>query len=280
MKKTPRPDKFAVEKYRLNHSVKETATYFNLTLTTMEKILNEYEIYGKNYLEKLNAPFELIAEQKEIITGNLLGDGWLNYLKSNNSNSNFGIEQKLANYYYVTDLHNIYKPFSKKYTQGKREKILKINGKPSRSIWNGEYLYWCKFETMKHPIFTRLREKWYVDPFVAKSPKIIPKDIKITWKTIAYWACDDGSNDYKKRGFIFYTNGFKISEVEFLLEIFANQFGINQVYVSKYKIEKETKNKIIEMHNKKISIRKLAKIFNLGEGRILRVLHEDKIFNL
>jgi transposase len=215
MKKIDRPPKIEIEQYRKTHSVKATAKHFNIALSTIESILKEYGIYGTDYLQRLNAPDILTKEQEEIIVGNLLGDGWLTRLKGLNANSSFGVEQKLLKSDYVKYLHKIYGAFSKKYSEGY------VTNKE-----NGKITYYARTNTIHHQIFTDLRHKWYENPFI-KSPKTIPDNIELTWRTIAIWACDDGTNDVERRTFIFCTHGFSQQDVEVLLYKIKNNFNIN-----------------------------------------------------
>ena len=97
--------------------------------------------------------------------------------------------------------------------------------------WNGEYLYNCLFFTVAHPVFTKLRAKWYSNPHEKGGHKIVPPDLHLTWRTAAVWTCDDGSNHfskkYKQKNLILHTESFSENDVDFLLEKLYNDLGIS-----------------------------------------------------
>lgn len=164
---------------------------------------------------------ELTEEQREIITGNLLGDGSISFIKTNNSNCQFYISQSLEKSEYIDFLHKIYSPFSLKCNNAKTKKPSKVDGKicHENKYWNGDYCYRYGLRTVHHPIFKNLRFEWYKFPYGKRSPKIIPQNLKLTWKIAAFWACDDGSNAIKySRCFALHTECFTENEVEFLID--------------------------------------------------------------
>ena len=162
-------------------------------------------------------------EQYEFLVGNLLGDGSLSKLTDKSKNSLFEIKQKLNRSEYIKYLFKKYKPFSKKYTEGKSKKPVRIKGKIVHNL-GSDYCYWCKLRTISHPCFTVLRNKWYIIKN-NKSKKIIPRDLKITWRAAASWACDDGYN-HDGRTFRLYTDCFSTMEVKFLLKIIKRDLGL------------------------------------------------------
>lgn len=208
-----------IKKYRQTHSSKETQIKFNMSETSLLNM----GVYGENGIrrrEHLQCTFN--QEQHEALIGNLLGDGSLTYLKSVNSQSIFAFSQKRDFSEYVKGLHEIYQPFSLGYREGQMPKPSTVNGKINHdpTYWNGEYTYNSSFHSMAHPIFTSYRMKWYKDPF-AKSKKIIPVDLKLTWRSAAMWMCDDGSNycGPRTRHLILYTDCFTKDEVDFLANV-------------------------------------------------------------
>jgi hypothetical protein len=169
----------------------------------------------RNY-ENIN----LTQIQKEVITGNLLGDGYLKCLKNANRQSRLSILQKQDFSEYVKGLQDIYLPFSSNYYEGKTKKPKRINGKVYHPLNSNEYCYRCGLDTIAHPIFTEYRKKWYKESYT-KSSKIVPSDLLLTWRAAAIWMCDDGSN-YSKlncgRYLVLFTNCFTELEVEFLTD--------------------------------------------------------------
>lgn len=174
---------------------------------------------------------KLTTEQDEVLIGNLLGDGCLGYLKPNR-NTRFVIGQKLDSFEYLKGLYDIYSPFSCGITKGKQKKPGRVNGKITHALehWNGEWCEWCRFNTIANPIFNDYRVKWYKFPDGKNSPKVIPTDIRLTWRTVAIWMCDDGSNHcrekYRQRNLILHTESFTENEVEFLVECLQRDLDI------------------------------------------------------
>jgi len=183
----------------------------------------------KNYRLKLSTfPVELTEEQQEIITGNLLGDGGITFPKNGNENCQFCISQSLEKTEYIDFLFKTYSPFSLKCRNVKTKKPSRVNGKISHDDkhWQGEYCYRCGIRTVCHPIFTKMRNQWYQSPKKG-SPKIIPQDLRLTWRTVAFWACDDGSNAIKhSRCFTLHTECFTEEHVEFLINKLKNDLGV------------------------------------------------------
>lgn len=118
------------------------------------------------------------------------------------------------------------------FLKGKSKKPVQIGGKVVHNLSN-DYCYWCKLRTICHPAFTVLREKWYIIE-KGKSKKIIPCDLKLTWRTAAFWACDDGCN-HDGRTFRLYTDCFSTPEVKFLLDMIKKDLGNRP---SKYRARK------------------------------------------
>jgi hypothetical protein len=201
------PDQKIFTEYKKNHTIKETAQYFQLSRHMMEKLLILFEIRKHHIKQRKECPLCLTAEQEQVITGNLLGDGSLSKLTDKSKNSLFEIKQKADKSEYIKIILNLYKPFSKSYKEG-------------ISFRKGKILFWCRMRTISHPVFTTLRNKWYKDNL-----KVIPNDIKLRWRTLAFWACDDGSN-WDGRIFRLHTNCFSFQEVEFILEKIKTDIGI------------------------------------------------------
>lgn len=225
-----------IKEYRKTHSAFETKNKFGFSISA----LNNWGIIGPKCQERYDLPTHLTTEQEETIIGNLLGDGSLSKLKIErpNGNSNFIIGQKGDRAEYIYDLYNIYSPFSCNTYKKQSRKPSTVNGKINHKIenWNGEYIDAISMYTFSHPIFTELRKKWYKDPYGIKSQKIIPRDIKLTWRIAAFWACDDGSNSNTvgksrtsrnpQRKFTLYTDCFLPEDVEFLIERLKEDLGV------------------------------------------------------
>lgn len=193
------PNKEVFLDFRRTHTIKETESHFGLSQYMMEKLLNLFGIRKHHAEQRMNCPNLLTQKQHEIITGNLLGDGSLSKLTSKSKNSLFEIKQKLDKSEYLKLLFEHYAPFSKNYSEG-------------ASFRKNKTSHWCKIRTISHPVFTQYRDKWYKDNI-----KIIPDNLKLTWQTAAFGACDDGSN-WGGRIFRLHTNGFTFKDTEKILE--------------------------------------------------------------
>lgn len=207
-----------IQEYRKEHSVNETAEYFGVSVS----YIHNCGVLGNETIKRNSVPDKLNEIQQEFLFGNLLGDGSLRYIKKDtNQNSKFCISQKLSNIEYVRSLFNIYSPFSQNFYEGERKRPEKINGKIKHNYSN-ELLKYCAFYTMSHPVFSMYRENWYANPYEKYSLKIIPKELKLTWRISAIWMCDDGGNHssekYRHRYLTLHTNGFSVTDVEFLQE--------------------------------------------------------------
>lgn len=218
--------------YWQDHTLHEVANKFETGLT----ILRRHGIYSTPKL--LSCPKKLTIEQQETINGNLLGDGSIGWVDPNSAqNSCFVIGQKSDNQEYVEGLSEIYEPFSSSIQEALTRNPSRVNGKICHKIehWDGAYLTSTRLNTVNHPIFSYLRKKWYLNPDQKRSPKVIPKDLKLTWRTAAIWMCDDGANhgndviagrNYQPRYLMLHTESFSVPDVEFLISILQRDLEI------------------------------------------------------
>lgn len=185
----------------------EMASKYKVSDRTIAKWKLQFNISKKNI--KINKlPFRLSGIQNDLITGKLLGDSHLEKIR--NINSHFCVEQCEKSKEYVEAVHEILYPFSLPIRYRNRINVFK---KKSHHV---DRIYSCLFNTVYHPIFTNLRNKWY-----PQGIKIVPKDINLSWRAIAFWFCDDGYNGLGKRCIrhhgVLCTNSFSEEEVEFLI---------------------------------------------------------------
>tara|TARA_Y100000034_G_C6828423_1_gene373738 strand:- start:57 stop:962 length:906 start_codon:yes stop_codon:yes gene_type:complete len=154
-------------------------------------------------------PIKLTEFQKQMLTGNMLGDGHIK------KEGRFSFKQKIANEEYVAHINKILNPFSRSIFQDSGTKM---------------------FFTINHPIFKDMRKIWYKN-----NTKIVPQDIKISDIALAYWFMDDGTNvtqdNYKYLKL--YTNGFSNEEIYRLIKTLKNQFQLdatkhsdNSIYIN------------------------------------------------
>lgn len=229
-----------------NHTMQETADKFESHLSTISNLLRSNGVYSDATNKRNNCPNELSKEQQEYMVGNLLGDGSICYLKLGTGyNTCFRLTQNIKNKEYLEGLFGIYSPFSSRIHYKKTRKPSKVDGKISHDIkyWNGEYTESGQIYTICHPIFTELRKKWYQDPYAKRSQKIVPKDMRLTWRAAAVWACDDGSNycDTYQRSLVLYTDSFSKDTVEYLIERIKLDLNIHST------IQKRLENYLIRI---------------------------------
>ena len=226
--------------HRKCHTVAQTAAYFDMSISIVTRLSRKWNIKHHYTERRLSCPEQLSQEQQEYFLGNMLGDGSLKRLiEGKNQNSQFCINQQIKNKEYIEALYEIYAPFSSHRYESSHRKPSTINGEINSDIeyWNGEYLEGYGMYTACLPVFTNYRLKWYKEPYkIGRNQKVVPRDIKLTWKAAATWACDDGSNvttispsntgKFPYRSFKLCTNCFTKDDVEFLIYRLENDLGV------------------------------------------------------
>lgn len=194
---------------------------------------------------------ELTIEQKEVINGSLLGDGFI--INNHQGNCHFAKKQKIENIEYIQWLHKVLKPYSrKKITVEKSPKIKNTKNKITRS-WKWGYLESCVMRTSCHPVFTELRNSWYI-----KQKKIVPHTLKLTPLILAIWFCDDGYLAKDRTKATIATDSFSLEDNYFLQNLLIDEFKIE----SKIYINRNYSNPLPRIHINKASIDKLTNVIN------------------
>lgn len=189
-----------------DHTNKEAADHFGVSIRTIARKL---ESTGLKYYDFKygDYPKELSDHQQDIINGTLLGDGTVH------KQGRYKFCQCDDHKGYVDYFCEVMKPFTREVKDRLDEKPNNKNGKVlDLSCWDGEYLKAWYVETITSPIFKELRKKWYPD-----GEKIVPRDLVLNARTIAYWFMDDGVNNQKKRTASFCTQGFTTDDIDFLI---------------------------------------------------------------
>lgn len=155
--------------------------------------------------------------QKSIITGMLLGDG---FLIRKSKKVNLGFKQRNKHREYVEWIFD------------ELENICTDRGVAYRDDYDQ-----CYFRTSlrKHD-FIHLYQKFYrFFPEIEKSIKIVPKEIKKLLKdpiSIAVWHMDDGSLDFRPKYHYSYslaTHCFSLEESERLRDVLIENFGVRAI---------------------------------------------------
>lgn len=191
---------------------KDIAVKYKVTEKTITKWKKEYNVSKKtDKIKELSINFT--DEQLDLINGTLLGDAWIENinLKHRTKNCNYGLEHCMEQLEYLNSIHEILNPFSLPIKYRSRKNPFAILEKHKQILDS------CNFNTKKCKHFTELRQLWYPNGI-----KVVPRDIDLNWRTIAFWYCDDGSNTIGKRCIrrdgTLCTNGFTEEDVEFLMD--------------------------------------------------------------
>ena len=193
--------------------------------TWIHKDLPRY-LRGKA-LETYKKTLTLTQEQKEILVGNLLGDGFMVFSRTTKGPTyGFCLAQTWYATDYVEHVYQIFKPFV-----GTPPKISLISGiKPGLPK-----RYEVRFRTYSHNEF-----KYYYDLFYPavkddnKRVKRVPKNIGslLTARSLAYWFMDDGTRGAtidKTAAYCISTHSFSYEDQLILVKALEKNFGIRSV---------------------------------------------------
>lgn len=153
--------------------------------------------------------------QNEIIIGTLLGDACITN-GSEHKNYLYEFSQKVDKEDYVKYIYSELANVGGKIRYRKRKKPIRIDGKIVHPKDTNDYTYSCEFRTRSNIVFTNLRTKWY-SKWNGKAFKIVPRDIILNWRIMAFWACDDGGNRPDRKEYYISTQDFSETDVEFLI---------------------------------------------------------------
>ena len=189
----------------------QIADLYQVHKSTVQKWFQDYGLETIERWERLTIPTVLTDEQKSILIGSLLGDGCLPKTKGSNSYFVFSQDRKQAGY--VRWLANKFKYWLTP------KGVTFYTWRTSR-IGNKVYVqHVVTFETIRHPVFTELRNWFYLDT----GKKIVPFKIEesLTPLSIAVWFMDNGSQ--RKIS----TYNFTFFEVEILQSILKTKFDVD-----------------------------------------------------
>lgn len=158
----------------------------------------------------------LTTEQKEFITGLMLGDGSIIYSDKNRSkNPRLSVTRQIKDYSYLDYQYNLLKEF---YSTG--IKYSKVFDKRNNKYWERYYL-----QSKSLPIFKEYRDIWYN----SEGKKIVPKNLEFTPNILSTWLNDDGCivNYGTTLTLQFSTQGFFKEDVELLRDLLSKYIGEN-----------------------------------------------------
>ena len=158
--------------------------------------------------------FSLSDDLKAILVGLLLGDLYARKQKRN-VNARLCFEQGLVHETYLFHLYDLFKS----YCQSAPKTASRLPDKRTGKIYSR-----VTFTTCALPCFNEL-----YDLFYPEGKKVIPKNIcdLLSPLGLAYWICDDGTFASKNNSVILCTNSYLESEVDSLIAVLSNNFGLN-----------------------------------------------------
>ena len=170
-----------------------------------------------------DSPSELTENQISLITGHMLGDGFIDHaiVKRNGKlyecNSSLSVMRKAADAQYleysVKLLHNLFA--TNPLPLVVKDKIDKRTKKNYRYVACG---------TRNLTVLNKYRSLWYDKDGV----KFVPRTLELNPLIIAIWFCDDGWIDIVgecQMTIGLATNGFTESDVRFLVSLLENRYG-------------------------------------------------------
>lgn len=172
--------------------------------------------YRSDFKRYKEYPLNFTCEQEDILNGNMLGDGCIPYMKKSRYNC-FSFEQCKTRGEYVKWVFGKLYPFT---DRSKIRIIIHDKRKWNKGIYEG-----VQFRTTSHPLFKELREKWYSED-IPYAEKIVPSDLKLNWRTVAYWHADDGAIRKNKKEIILCSQSFSKGCNEFLVSLFERDLNI------------------------------------------------------
>jgi hypothetical protein len=226
------------EEYFLSHSNQDTANHFGICAVSVWKRARKLGIKRKTNRHKdITVPFTEYQEQ--ILTGSLLGDGSLTKIGKKNKLSSYEEGHCLQQKDYLHWKFERLKPFSVKFSKLVNNKtIVGFDKDILKAIYENRPHEFYFMRTIFHPLFKGMELKWYLrdanGDYIfnknGKRIKIVPKDIKITFLSLAIWFFDDGWRNENDGQAYFSTLSFTFDECEFLVNKIKD-LGISNCWV-------------------------------------------------
>ena len=188
----------------------------------------------------------ITKRQREIVTGTILGDAYIQLTGKQNARLRFEHGEKQKDYisWKWTELKNL--------MQDKPKKITRYN-----PIWKRVYTYY-RCQSYSSPIFGKLRRMFYCD-----SKKVIPSNFGKLLKSglsLAVWFMDDGYYYHRDRTAYIYLSKFSKEGLATLVRVLKDNFNLE----SKVEIKKRGEN-----INLKFSVTETEKLVNLIKADVI-----------
>lgn len=147
--------------------------------------------------------------QCDLLTGTMLGDGSLPH-KQKGRYTCFSYEQTCTRRGYIEHIFDVLTPFT---DRTKIRPVVCDKTKYGKGIYTV-----LKFRSMCHPLFSQMRAHWYDDPHAVRAKKIVPEDLQLNWRAVAYWFADDGHRRKNRaKEIVLCSENFTTKQNEFLL---------------------------------------------------------------
>lgn len=156
-------------------------------------------------------PAVLTEEQQQVLTGSMLGDGYL-FKFARSANAGLAIGRASKDLAYLQYEQTVFRGFCSS----------PIATRTYRDTRTGNVYTNVKFRTCASPIFTAWHRDWYV-----AGRKCLPKHLELTPLSCAIWFADDGSITFASGGCLMslYTDGFTHEETARLVALLTTQLG-------------------------------------------------------
>ena len=157
--------------------------------------------------------FSLPQNLQDILVGLIMGDLCIRKSKTC-VNVKLQFCQGLLHKEYLMHLYDLFKNYCG---------TAPIVNNPSPDKRTGKIYQTIRFSTFSLPCFDNLLNLFYLE-----GKKLIPGNIGdlLTPLGLAYWICDDGCFCQKSRAIFLSTNSFTLSEVNVLVDVLKNKFGL------------------------------------------------------
>lgn len=244
MTKNPMQNREEFEQDYLTNTTIYCSKKYGISKTTISNWARKFGIPRKRSKWKDNEDIQFTQRQKEILNGCMLGDGCISKQHNQNRNCEFSESHQTSHVEILHGLYNELYPFMLDVKKVYRKKIIGYGDNNTIIHSKTEKEKAFAIRSMSHPLFTKLERKWYKrdenGEYIFKPVgnngrmdriKTIPRDLKLTPLTLAYWYFGDGTLAYKNTcgRICFYTNGFSEEDVQFLIKRLKNDTNLLNV---------------------------------------------------
>jgi len=197
----------ALSRLRTNRELKLFSQIHDVYNTSSRKLYKLVKTWNQEI--QTNPKLLISDEEHDLIIGSLMGDA---SIRQREKNSCFRVAHSVKQKEYIEWKLNIIKDFRiSEYTERSR-------------IVNKRKVDMIYLSTKTHPIFNYYRRLFY-----AAGRKNITKEIleQLNPRSLAIWACDDGSYENKQGYIILCTNSYTLEEHKLMKEFFKERFDLD-----------------------------------------------------